>query len=187
MTSYAELAAALPIDQIAAQVGEDPDAVRRAVDVALPALFGGLEANTQDAGGAASLLSALDQHDGELASGTIDASQVDTADGAAITRHVFGDQTDQVVSRLGASEGVESGLVKKLLPILAPIVLSYLAKQMGGKDSGALGSVLSTIIAGALQGTGQTSSGSGASAAGKGVGSILGDLLGGLLGFGRKA
>ena len=42
MADISELASSLPIDQIAARLGEDPDAVRRAVDVGLPALVGGL-------------------------------------------------------------------------------------------------------------------------------------------------
>ena len=41
MADIRELAASLPIDQVARQLGDDPDDVRRAVDVALPALVGG--------------------------------------------------------------------------------------------------------------------------------------------------
>ncbi|HEY0643985.1 MAG TPA: DUF937 domain-containing protein [Nocardioides sp.] len=183
-----DLRASLPIDQIATQLGEDPDDVRRAVDVALPALLGGLRANAEDPGGEASLASALGQHDTSVATPPIDLADVDAQDGEKITAHIFGAQQDQVVHQLG-STGVGSSLVQKLLPLLAPIVLSYLAKQMGAKGGGAagggvLGSVLSSILAGAAQGAGgssRSSSGSG------GIGDVLGDLLGGLLGGGRKS
>lgn len=186
MADISELAASLPIDQIAQRLGEDPAAVRRAVDVALPALVGGLEANAQDPGGEASLAEAVGQHDASVATEPVDLADVDPADGEAITRHIFGDQQDRVVAQLG-STGVSSSLVQKLLPILAPIVLSYLAKQMGAKGGalggaaggGVLGSILSSILAGAAQGT------SGGTRAG--AGSVLGDLLGGLLGGGRKS
>ncbi|EON24826.1 MULTISPECIES: DUF937 domain-containing protein [Nocardioides] len=188
MADINELVSTLPIDQIAAKLGEDPDAVRRAVDVALPALLGGLEANTQDPGGEASLAEALGQHDNDVATPPVDVEDVDVAEGQKIAAHIFGANQDQVVNQLG-STGVSSGLVAKLLPILAPIVLSYLAKQVGGKSGalggaaggGVLGSILSSILGGASQGAGTPSS------AGTSAGSILGDLLGGLLGGGRKA
>ncbi|QBX54311.1 DUF937 domain-containing protein [Nocardioides seonyuensis] len=184
MADIDELAATLPIDQIAQQLGEDPEAVRRAVGVTLPALLGGLEANAQDPGGEASLSEAVAQHDDDVATPPVDLADVDVADGQKIAHHIFGAQEDQVVQQLG-STGVSSSLVRKLIPILAPIVLSYLAKQMGakgGSGGGALGSILGSILGGAAQGTGGPST-----SGGSGVGGVLGDLLGGLLGGGRKA
>jgi len=188
MTDIDDLRASLPIDQIAQRLGEDPDEVRRAVDVALPALLGGLKANAEDPGGEASLAEAVGQHDASVATPPVDLGDVDEQDGERITRHIFGAQQDQVVQQLG-STGVGSGLVQKLLPILAPIVLAYLAKQMGAKGGaaaggGVLGSILSSILAGAAQGTGAPSRDS---APAGGLGGVLGDLLGGLLGGGRKA
>lgn len=186
MADLDDLRASLPIDQIASQLGEDPDAVRRAVDVALPALFGGLQANAADPGGEASLAQALDQHDTEVATPPINVADVDPADGERITAHIFGAQQDQVVHQLGAT-GAGSGLVQKLLPILAPIVLSYVAKQMGAKGGaaggGVLGSILGSILSGAAQGSGGSSRSSGSG----GLGDIVGDVLGGLLGGGRKS
>lgn len=181
MSDLDALLAALPVDQIAAQLGEDPDAVRQAAVVALPALLGGLHANAQDPGGEASLFSALTQHQNDLATPPIDVSQVDTTDGEKITRHIFGDQQDQVIAQLGSAGGSGS-LVAKLLPILAPIVLSYLAKQLGSSSGGGvLGQILSQVLSGAAQGAGGSASASG------GMGSLLQDVLGGLLGGGRKS
>ena len=189
MTDLDDLRASLPIDQIAARLGEDPDDVRRAVDVALPALVGGLKANAEDPGGEASLVQALGQHDARVATPPVDLADVDEQDGQRITAHIFGAQQDQVVQQLG-STGAGSGLVQKLLPILAPIVLSYVAKQMGAKGGaaavgGVLGSILSSVLAGATQGNGSSEGASSGSSGG--LGNILGDLLGGLLGGGRKA
>ena len=186
MADINELRSSLPIDQLAAQLGEDPDAVRRAVDVALPALFGGLQANADDPAGESSLMEALSQHDDDVATPPVNVADVDQDDGQKIARHIFGDQEEQVIQKLGAPAG-GSGLVAKLLPLLAPIVLSYLAKQMNAKGgasagTGTLGSILSSILAGATQG----SSGS-PRANNPGLGGVLGDLLGGLLGGGRKA
>ena len=190
MTAYDDIASRLPIQQLADQVGADPAEVERAVHTILPALLGGLQANAADPGGAASLAAALGNHDNGLADGTVDLSKVDTEDGAKITRHVFGDQVDQVVNQLGGVGG-GSGLVSKLLPLLAPIVLAYVAKQVGqvgqvgqggssGAGGGVLGGILSQILSGATGATG------GSGAGNIDVGSVLGGVLGGLLGGGTK-
>ena len=195
MSAYDEILASLPIDQLAASLGESPDAVEQAAYAALPALLGGLQANAQDPAGEASLAAALGQHDDALATGAIDLARIDVADGEKITQHIFGAQQDQVIQQLGGAGG-SSGLVAKLLPILAPIVLSFLAKQLGqqGGQSGAqsggqsggpsgggvLGGILSEVLEGASQGAGASRAGS------PDMGSILGDLLGGLLGGGRR-
>jgi hypothetical protein len=183
MPAYEDIASRLPIDQIAAQLGEDPAEVERAVHAVLPALLGGLQANAADPGGAAALTAAAGHHAGNLPDdGTVDLSQVDTADGAKIARHVFGDHTDQVINQLGGASGGNSGLVAKLMPILAPIVLAYLGKQMtqgggSGAGGGVLGGILGSILGGAASGSG----------GGSGAGGIdIGDILGGLLGGGTK-
>ncbi|GAA4109198.1 hypothetical protein GCM10022415_02240 [Knoellia locipacati] len=197
----------LPIDQLAQQLGADPQEVQQAAQAALPALLGGLHANAQDPGGASSIVEALGQHDDDLLAGGVDLGQVDQADGEKIASHIFGSNEEQVYSALGSS-GAGGGLVKRLIPILAPIVLSYIANRvlkggaggLGGgttaastSDSsaqggpGSLDSMLKDVLGGALGGgtatqqapqqTQQTQPSAG--------GSIL-DVLGGLLGGGRR-
>lgn len=196
MAALDEILQNLPIDQLAQQVGADPQDVQQAAQAALPALLGGLNANAQG-GGASSIVEALGQHTGE-----IELGQVDEADGEKIASHIFGSNQEQVYSALGGS-GASGGLVKKLIPILAPIVLSYLANKvlkgggLGGgttaqqqapaDDSasggpGSLDSMLKDVLGGALGGAQsqapqQTQQSSG--------GGIL-DVLGGLLGGGRR-
>lgn len=187
MSELEQLLANLPIDQIGAALGEDPQAVQAAASAVLPALLGGLQANAQDPAGAMSLLDALGQHDNDLADDLSDLGKVDAADGEKIAGHVFGEQQDQVVNQLGASSGVSGGLIRKLLPILAPIVLSMIAKKMRSGGAGAsaagggqdiLSSVLEQVITGASQGAGGGGSAN--------AGSIISDVLGGLLGGGRR-
>jgi len=167
----------IPVDQIAGRLGVDTDTARNAISVSLPALVGGMQANAQDPSGAASLASALGQHDNDLldslGAGGLDVDPVDTADGQNIVGHVFGDNQPQVVSQLAGASGAGSGLIAKLLPMLAPIVMSYLAKQSGG--SKAPGGGLGDLLGGLLGGAGQQATGGG-----------LGDLLGGLLGGGKR-
>lgn len=162
MFDYQELLNVLPMDQLAAQVGESREDVESAVRNALPALLMGMGANAQDPSGEASLANALQSHSPSLLQGGVDLSQVDSSDGAKITRNVFGDNEDAVVNQLGGLGG-GSGLIQKLMPILAPIVMSWLAGKLMGIDE--------------RQGQGtqqptQTSTGGGI------LGGILGQILG---------
>lgn len=158
MYDYTELLSTLPIDQLAAQVGENPADVENAVRNALPALLMGMGANAQDPAGEASLLSALGQHDPSLVAGGVDLSRVDTEDGRKITHHIFGSNEDQVINQLGGLGG-GNALIQKLLPMLAPIVMAWLAGKLMGRDQG--------------QGGQAPRSGGG------GLGDILGQVLGG--------
>lgn len=209
MSAFDEILGALPIDQLAQQVGAQPDEVQQAASAVLPALLGGLQANAGDPRGASSILDALGQHNDDLLDGGVDLSQVDQSDGEKIASHIFGSNQDAVINQLGGvGGGASSGLIRRLLPILAPIVLSWLAKQvMGGMQGGgatqggaalpqqggqsqstpggpgSLEDMLQDVLGGALGGAGGATAGS---APQQGGGGILGDILGGLLGGGRR-
>ncbi|WLQ05415.1 DUF937 domain-containing protein [Arthrobacter oryzae] len=195
MTDIREILEQIPVDQIAGLLGTDRASAQAAVEAAVPTLLAGMQSNAQAPDGAASLESALAQHQDGLIDGGVDASQVDTADGEKIVSHVFGGQQDQVASQLAGTAnlgGVGGDLVRKLLPILAPIVMSYLAnKVLGGRNAPAgggvggdaagtpagpggidLGSILGGILGGGSQGGGSQGG--------------LGDILGGILGGGAQ-
>jgi len=173
----------LDMNQLADMVGADPNTVEQAAATALPALFGGLDANAQDPMGANSILQALGQHSGSLLDGGIDLGQIDPQDGAAITSHIFGNNEEAVYNQLGgygAGGGLGGSLFKRLLPILAPIVMSYIMKHMtqrtggaAGGSGGGLGDILGQVLGGGSAGQTQQSSGGG------GLGDILGQVLGG--------
>ena len=204
MAAIDDILQSLPLDQIAQQVGADPQEVQQAAQSALPALLGGLHANAQDPGGASSIVEALGQHDANLLDGGVELGQVDEGDGQRIASHIFGPNEDQVYSALGGT-GAGGGLVKRLIPILAPIVLSYLANKVlkggggglgggttqqapsgGGSQAGpgSLDSMLQDVLGGALGGGGATQMPAPQQQQ-KSGGSIL-DVLGGLLGGGRR-
>ena len=200
MASLDDLIAQIPISQIAGQLGVDEQTAAAAVKTAIPTLVGGLEANAQDASGAASLEKALGDH-GSLLDGGVDISSVDTGDGSKIVSNIFGASQNQVVSTLGGTSGGGSDLIKQLLPILAPIVLAYVAKQLTGggatttsapapTQANAGGGGLGDLLGGLLKGT---SSGGGGNLGsilggvlGGNAGGSLGDVLGGLLGGGKR-
>jgi len=156
----------------------------QATRTALPALLGGIQANTEDPGGASSFAQAVQQHDPSLVEGGVDLNEVDPNEGQKIVNHVFGAQQGQVVQQLGGVGGVGAGLIQKLLPILAPIVMAYLAKQLTGATSnvgadGGLGGLLGGLLGGVL-------GGGHAPAAQQPGGPDLGSILGGLLGGGTR-
>ncbi len=198
----------VPVDQIAAQLGIDPDQARKAISLGVPAIIGGMQENAKDPAGEQSLAQAIGQHNSTLADGVLDGDEsidrVDTTDGEKIVGHVFGGNEDQVMHQLGGASGTDGGLMKKLLPILAPIVMSYLAKRLMGKGgsgdspSGGMGDILGQIIGGSgRQGgshgggladvLGQVLGGGGGGGAKQGGGGLdISDILGGLLGGGRR-
>jgi hypothetical protein len=184
MTAVDDILSNIPLNDLAARLGVDEGTAEQATRQALPALLGGIQANTDDPGGAASFASAVRQHDNDLVEGGVNLDSVDENDGEQIVGHVFGDQRGQVVQQLGSTGGASTtqDLMAKLLPLLAPIVMSYLAKRLSGgaaadgAQSGGLGDLLGGILGGA-----------GGQQQGDLLGGGLGDLLGGLLGGGRRA
>jgi hypothetical protein len=190
MTELNDILGQIPVDQIAGMLGTDRQTAQAAVEAAVPTLLAGMHKNAQAPEGAASLESALSQHQDGLIEGGVDVAQVDTRDGENIVSHVFGGQQDEVANQLAGTAqlgGVGGDLVKRLLPILAPIVMSYLAnKVLGGRGqssgpgaadgSGQAGGIdLGGILGGILGGAGSAGGGQGG----------FGDLLGGLLGGGQ--
>jgi hypothetical protein len=170
-----EILGQLPIEQLAAQFGVDPQTVTQAAAAAIPSLIGGLQHNA-DQGGEQAVAGALAQHGSSnlLDSGSVDLNSVDTADGAKIVQHIFGDQSTQLAHAIGQRTGASGSLVNQLLPILAPIVLAYLAKKLtGSQPAGSGGGILGNILGSVLGGQSGTQTSSG--------GGMLGSILGGIL------
>lgn len=187
MSAVDDILSRIPMADLAARLGVDQGTAEEATRQALPALLGGIQANTADPGGAESFASAVRQHDTDLTEGGVDLNQVDESDGERIVGHVFGDHQGQVVQQLGTTGGPSTSqdLMAKLLPLLAPIVMAWLAKRLtGGAGAGAgspggggLGDILGSVLGGSAGQGGQQG----------GLPGGLGDLLGGLLGGGRRA
>lgn len=171
MSEIDEILSQVPMDQVAAALGVNQSEAEQATRTAIPALLGGMQANAADPAGAASLMSAVQQHDPSVLGSGLD--QIDTHDGQRIVQNVFGEQTPDVMTRLGgATPGQGSGMIQKLLPIIAPIVMAYLAKKLqgGGASAGA------AATDGPMGGLGGMLGGSGG---GGGLGEVLGSVLGG--------
>ncbi len=193
----------IPADQLAEQLGVDPNTAMQAARAVIPSLIGGLQHNAQDLDGEQSLAGALLQHSGSqlFDSGQVDLAAVDVSDGEKIVDHVFGNQSSQLAQAIGQRTQGGPSLIDKLLPILAPIVLAYIAKQItgGSQAQGGGGGNILTDILGSVLGGGQPQQqgypqqqapqqqGSGGGILGDILGGILGGGLGGALGGGQAA
>ncbi len=150
-----EILGQIPADQLAQALGTDEGTALQAARAVIPTLIGGMQHNAGDLAGEQSLAGALLQHEASslLDGGQVDLGQVDTADGAKIIQHIFGEQTNQLAYALGSRSGGGQSLFQKLLPILAPIVLAYLAKKINAgmqSQSSSGGGILGDILNGGL-------------------------------------
>ena len=133
MTAIDDILGKLSIQQLAAQLGSDPDTIQQAAGEAIASLMGGLQQNSTQPLGQRSLAAALKQHQGSnLLDTEIDLNQIDQTDGTKIVQHVLGADPATAARNLGTRS--EAGLIQRLLPMLAPLVLSYLASRVGNRQ-----------------------------------------------------
>jgi len=183
-----EILGQLPLPQLAAQLGVDPQTAAQAAAAVIPSLIGGLQHNA-DQGQEQAIAGALAQHGSSnlFDTGSVDLNSVDTADGAKIVQHIFGDQSTQLAHAIGQKTGASGSLVNQLLPILAPIVLAYLAKKLTGSQQSADGGMLGSILSGGSLPIDDTPTVDETAAPGvdqqpQSGGSIVDEILGGLFG-----
>src|SRR5215213_8495750 len=92
------------LNDIAQQVGVEPDKLQTIIRDSLPALLGGMEQNVQSGEGAASLADALSQHADANPLGDI-GSLINGALGGGILDHVLGGATPNVSEAIGSKAG----------------------------------------------------------------------------------
>lgn len=131
------------LSQIAGSLGVDEAKASSAVGMALPAILAGMANNSRSPEGAASLATALDDHD-DTVFGQLGDLLGGGGAGAGILSHVLGQKQPAVEQNLASQSGLDLGAVAKLLPVLAPLVMGYLSKQKKsqGLSPTDLGSVL---------------------------------------------
>lgn len=130
------------VEQISQNVGADQSAVSSAIQMALPAILGGLANNAASPQGAQDLNNALERdHDGGildnlggLGSLIFGGAQQQSApspqlNAGGILGHVFGSNQGQVAQQISNQSGLNTGQVAQILMMLAPIVMGYLGKQ----------------------------------------------------------
>ena len=114
------------VEQMSRVIDADPQQTSSAISAALPLLLGGLSRNAASGDGASSLLGALDRdHDGSVIDDLMGyLGQGNSAQGAGILSHVFGDRRSVVEQGVSRASGLDISKVAQLLPLLAPIVMA---------------------------------------------------------------
>ena len=138
------------VDNIAQQIGADPQQTRGAIDMALPVLMGGLAQNAEQPEGAESLNRALDDHTGTL---------------------------DQVSGFLGGMGGGNAGAGGG--GGLGGLMNAMGGAQGGGAQMGGLGGMMDALGGGQRPGGGGLGGALGGLLGGAVGGKILGHILGG--------
>jgi hypothetical protein len=134
------------ISQIGSKIGADEGTTRAAIAIAVPLLISALARNSSTPAGAEALNQAVAKdHDGSILdnlSSFLGNSQ--SANGAGILGHVFGDRRTDVETGLAQSTGLDPGGAGQLLETVAPLVMGALGKtqQQQGFDAGSLSAFL---------------------------------------------
>jgi len=134
------------VNQISKQIGADESTTGNAIQAALPFIIGALARNASNPQGADSLSNALsNDHDGSILDnlgGFLGNTQ--TANGAGILGHIFGQKQEVVATQISQQSGLNIGQVAQLLITLAPIIMGLLGRtqQQQGLDSEGLSGYL---------------------------------------------
>jgi len=151
------------LGEISNTVGAEPSLVNSAIQMALPAIIGGLARNASDPQGAQSLDQALTRdHDGSLLNnlgglGSLIFGQLQSpeptpkqVDAGGILGHILGTNQGPVVEQVSNNTGLNMGQVAQILMMLAPLVMSYLGQQKQEQNVGAdgLGGLLGGLLGG---------------------------------------
>ena len=148
------------IGQISESVGVDPGTANSVVQAALPHLINGLATNASTPEGAASLNTALDQHDGGILNnlgglassifGGGGQAATPQTDAGGILTHILGGSQGAVTDTVSQQTGVGTGQVAQIIMMLAPIIMAHLGqqKQAQGVGTDGLGSLITNSLGG---------------------------------------
>lgn len=151
------------LGEISNTVGAEPSLVNSAIQMALPAIIGGLANNAASPQGAQSLDQALSRdHDGSILGnlgglGSLILGQLQTPeptpkqlDAGGILGHILGNNQGPVVEQVSNNTGLNMGQVAQILMMLAPLVMGYLGqqKQQQGIGADGLGGLLGGLLGG---------------------------------------
>ena len=124
------------IQQLAQQIGADPQATDNAVQAALPMLLGGMADTARQPGGASTIGGLAGEHAGALdALGGLGGlagmlgGVLGGGGGGGLLGSILGGRRSSVESGVQQASGLSGDQVRRLLMILAPIVLAALARH----------------------------------------------------------
>ena len=134
------------ISQISSRLGADPGTTGKAVSMAVPLLVSALAHNSSTPEGAEALNQAIARdHDGSILDNVgAFLGNTESANGAGILGHVFGNNQSDVENSLAERTGLDPSAASQLLQTVAPLVMGALGKtqQQQGLDANGLSAYL---------------------------------------------
>ncbi|HET9711010.1 MAG TPA: DUF937 domain-containing protein [Pyrinomonadaceae bacterium] len=131
---------------IAQRLGVSEGTANTAVQVAVPLILAALARNANQPQGAQNLHDAINKdHDGSIFDNLMGhVSNPQTANGAGILGHVFGNQQPAIQNNLAQATGMDQNSAGGLLETLAPLVMGAIGRtqQQEGLDPSGLSNLL---------------------------------------------
>ena len=136
------------VGTIAQRFGISETTARTAVQIGIPLIMAALARNASQPQGAASLHQAINNdHDGSILDNVMGyLGNPQSANGAGILGHVFGNQRPTIENNLAQATGMDQSSAGGLLETLAPLVLGSLGKtqQQNELDPSGLSNLLTS-------------------------------------------
>ena len=136
------------VSAIANRFGISETKANMAVQIGVPLIMAALARNASQPQGAESLHQAINNdHDGSILDNVMGyLGNPQSANGAGIVGHVFGNQRPAIESNLAQATGMDQSSAGGLLETLAPLVMGSLGKtqQQDGLDSSGLSNLLNS-------------------------------------------
>lgn len=136
------------VGTIAQRFGISETTARTAVQIGIPLIMAALARNASQPQGAASLHQAINNdHDGSILDNVMGyLGNPQSANGAGILGHVFGNQRPAIENNLAQATGMDQSSAGGLLETLAPLVLGSLGKtqQQNELDPSGLSNLLNS-------------------------------------------
>jgi OmpA-OmpF porin, OOP family len=135
------------IQKAADFMDEEGSVTKKALNIVLPSLLGGIMTQSAEPNTAASLLSKFTEggHDGSifdtfgnlLGGGSVTQGLMDSGD--SIVSDLFGSKTSSIVDWIAAFTGIKTGSASGLMSMVAPLVMGAIGKQVVGENMGISG------------------------------------------------
>ncbi len=136
------------INQISQAIGADPATTQQAIDLAIPAIVGGMANHAATADGSAEIQAAADDHAGILGQlgGMLGGlgGMLGGSGAGGILGSILGSSHSAVTDGVSQASGLDKQKTMRLLMILAPIVLAAVARHRStaGASAAPVGDVL---------------------------------------------
>lgn len=173
------------IDGASAQTGESTENISKVLQLAMPAILGGMQRNASTPEGAQNLNKALEDKQHQDASlgflgNLLGGNQSELLEnGAGILGHVFGGNQKGIEKNISKASGVDASSVSQIIKMAAPFVMNLLASNK--KESGAQGGI-GDLLTSVMGSQGGTESLIESLLDGKDSGNVIGNLAGKFLG-----